>query len=415
MARTRKPVFARTSACFAQLALLKRAPWASTTARSPAPYRSPQTTPSSGLGNETSLDAAVSPVNIRAAIANLRIRDRTSPARSSIEIRHTETAISRGALRLLRVDNLAVRSDLGRAVGNSGRVDHAGFKTKPAAGERLRGPDCGRIHPQIRVHHQSGGHCLLIQLPYLATVVGLRKLLYPPDSVVENDQAIRSGRIESHVMLVREPWVWIVRFNLKVSFQPKPPKHFAGPLAVLVIDLHHPILLWDRDQKIAATVNVAQGITVQPAVGRRGEEDRGTAIAARAQFALLVAQRLAGDIHVVKRVPYPRHLKLQVQVDYQVSQHIHWVLGSLGAIWKHTFQAGYHQHVAVRQADGLVMKSRNTLLAVLHALGADAPARQLLRHAAGIRFAQGVAQQIHLSDHLPALNVVLGIRRLGQH
>ncbi len=215
---------------------------------------------------------------------------------------------------------------------------------------------------------------MLIQLPHLATVVGLRKLLYPPVTVVENDQAIRSGGIESYVVLVREPWVWVVRFCLKVSIQTQPPKHFAGPFAVLVIDLHHPVLLWDRDQKVGATVNVAQGIAVQPAVGRCGEEDRGTAAAARAQFAFLVAQRLAGHVHVVERVPDPRNLKFRVQVDYQVSQHIYRILGSLGAIRKHTFQTGYDEGVAVWQADGLMMKSRNALLAILHALGADAAA-----------------------------------------
>src|SRR5258708_18949134 len=110
MARTRKPAFARASACFGQLALLKRAPWASTTARSPAPYRSPQTTPPFGLGNETSLGAAVSPVNIRAAAPNLRIRDCILPAWGGVEIRHSETALSTGALRLLRVHHLARRT-----------------------------------------------------------------------------------------------------------------------------------------------------------------------------------------------------------------------------------------------------------------------------------------------------------------
>src|SRR5579862_3616825 len=268
MASTRNPVFAITSACFAQLALSKRAPWASTTPRSPAPYTSAHTTPPSAVENETSLGAAVSPVKMRAAMANFRMAERALLTRRGVEIGDPETAISTGAVSLLHVDDLAVRSHLGCPAGNRRHIEKTGFKTEPAAGERLSGPDGERIHSQIRIHYQGGGHGLLIQFPRLPAVVSLWILLFPPVPVVEDDQAIRSGRIESYVMLVREPRVWVIRFCLKVPVQSQLPKHFARPFAILVVDLHHPVLLRNRDHKIAAARNVVQSIAVQPAIGR---------------------------------------------------------------------------------------------------------------------------------------------------
>src|SRR5579862_3791667 len=147
MASTRNPALARTSAWGPQLALSNLAPWASTTPRFPAPYRSAQIIPPSAVGNETSLGAAVSPVIMRHAMANLRIAARTLLTWSGVEIRHAETAIHHSALKLLRVDDLAVSSDLGLAGGNNRRIEEAGVKTIPAAGERLRRADGRRIHP----------------------------------------------------------------------------------------------------------------------------------------------------------------------------------------------------------------------------------------------------------------------------
>src|SRR5450755_2047713 len=141
MARTQKLALAITSACGPQLALSKRAPWASTTPRSPVPYRSARITPPSAVGNESSLGAAASPVNMRAASASFRMTECALLARSGIEIRHPETAIRRSAVSLLGIDDLAVRSHFGRAAMCNGRIDHAGFKTVTAAGERLRRSD----------------------------------------------------------------------------------------------------------------------------------------------------------------------------------------------------------------------------------------------------------------------------------
>jgi hypothetical protein len=67
IARTRKPARCSSSACFLQLSLLKRPPWASTTARSPLPYRSAWTVPPSRVGKETCSWAAAMAVSRKVA------------------------------------------------------------------------------------------------------------------------------------------------------------------------------------------------------------------------------------------------------------------------------------------------------------------------------------------------------------
>src|SRR4051812_47417524 len=152
---------------------------------------------------------------------------------------------------------------------------------------------------------------------------------------------------------------------------------------------------------------------MQPPICRARQEHGSAAVAARTSRAFLVCQGSALQVQVIERVPEPGELQVLIQVENEVAQNIHRLLGSLRPSRKHPLQSGECKSVSVRQADGFMMESRKTLVGALFAVGFNPAIGQLFGNPANVRLSNYVSQQVQFLEQLPALHVVRGVEPVG--
>src|ERR1041385_5618742 len=135
------------------------------------------------------------------------------------------------------------------------------------------------------------------------------------------------------------------------------PENMAVPAAILVIQLEHPVLMPQREKQVAVRCPL-YGVRMSPIISIRSQEVGRTSAVIAAGFS-----KDGGPCHVemIKSVPCPEHVKVRVQDDDHVANHIN---GSRTLNIRqdlfHTCKRGY---IAVRQPSGLVVKHSNLALA----------------------------------------------------
>jgi hypothetical protein len=110
---------------------------------------------------------------------------------------------------------------------------------------------------------------------------------------------------------------------------------------------------------------------------------------------------------MVKGVPMPFQLQVLVKIQQKYADHIDWIRGALRPIGKHSLQAGDDDGVAVGQADGIVMKSGDALMAIRLGDGMYAALPELFGNLVDVRLTDRIACEIYFAQHLkPAILLI---------
>ena len=141
---------------------------------------------------------------------------------------------------------------------------------------------------------------------------------------------------------------------------------------------------------------------MQPVV-RGGCQENGRATAATyGTIALLLTESGPLHIEVVERIPNPFDLEVFIKIDKQGPDDVNWVVGTLAAFRKHSFQAGDGNGVAIRKANGVVMEARDALNAVRLTDRLNSIRLDLVGDSGDVGLPKDVADEIHLAQDLVA-------------
>src|SRR5262245_39623792 len=128
-------------------------------------------------------------------------------------------------------------------------------------------------------------------------------------------------------MLVRLKWVGIARIVSEISVFAEAPDYVPVSGSIGIVDLDYPILVAYRLDEISVPRIIGNRVGVKPIVCSRGKEElrRATSLS---RAALLIQDRLASDIQVIKGAPVPFHLPIFVQNHKRVANDIYraWTL-----------------------------------------------------------------------------------------
>src|SRR5690242_10664349 len=93
-------------------------------------------------------------------------------------------------------------------------------------------------------------------------------------AIIEKHESVGPRGLKSDIVLVREPWIPVGRFQGEVAVLPQAPQQLPRTLPVFVIDLDYPILLRKREQQVSVCAAIRESVCVKPIVRCGGQEQR---------------------------------------------------------------------------------------------------------------------------------------------
>src|SRR5664280_1007935 len=168
-----------------------------------------------------------------------------------------------------------------------------------------------------------------------APAVSAATLLHAQIAVVESGKHLQRSalNLERRVMLVSEPGkygriaagVWGRIGNGEIAEGPQFPQHGAVSMAIVVIDLKHPILAAFGKQDVAVRGELNR-VGVQPIIGYSKSRIERRAAGAEILETLVIQGSDAANVLVSKRVPGPGELQVVIQHQNHVAQNVYRIL-----------------------------------------------------------------------------------------